>query len=138
MLKNFEELWKTLLNSVEIKTSLSGGPGGQHAQKSQTKVTLSVLFEKLEELNSEVASRFKEKFPQYLKSHLIQITRQDQRSQKQNKEKCFKTLKDLLKKSFHPPKKRKKTNIPKSVKKKRETSKRLNSLKKELRGKVRF
>lgn len=125
-----------LEKEFQFKTSRSGGAGGQHVNKVETKVELS-----LDILNSAV---FTEAQKQTLLSKLsnriskegvLQITVDSERSQLRNKEIAIIRLYDLIEESL----KRKKYRIPtkpsRSSKRKRIKAKKILSEKKERRKK---
>jgi len=118
---------------LEITTSLSGGPGGQHVNKTETRITVrwnvketAVLTEHLKEralknLESRVTAN----------GDLI-IHNSESRSQLQNKKNALTHLADIVRKALVIPKKRMKTKVPKKAKEKRlQQKKRRGDIKKE-------
>lgn len=122
---------KALLKEVEFKAVLSGGPGGQHANKTSTKVELSwnvpatTVFseEKIELLSKNLKSRL-------TKDNSLLLTSDETRSQHQNKAIVIEKFLMLVKESLKVLKIRKKTKPSKMAKLKRlQTKKRLSEKK---------
>ena len=99
-----------LLNEADFKAVLSSGPGGQHANKTSTKVVLNWSLTDSEVFTEEQKERLHWKLNNRLtKDKVLQLSSDHTRSQHKNKEilvkRFFKVLEDALK----IPKKRKKT-----------------------------
>lgn len=123
-----------VLQEVSYKTSTSGGPGGQHASKAETKVTVELNLEN----SSAFAKAEKENLLHQLQNRLttdgiLQLNCAETRSQASNKEIVTDRLLQVLKSHISPPKRRKKTRMPKWAKRKRLKEKRRHSEKKERR-----
>lgn len=123
-MRDFNEI----LKEVSYKTSRSSGAGGQHVNKTESRV--EVIF------NITESSFFFDNEKEFLQQKLIHlldkegnlhVTSQKNRSQHQNKEDAEKKLIDLLKKALRKPKKRKPTKMSKAVKEKRLKIKRIKS-----------
>lgn len=87
--------------------SRSSGPGGQHVNKTSTKVQLTFPFLDVD-LDEHVKSKLLKKYP----SGKIQVSSQDSRSQKQNIEVGFIKLQRLIQEALRRKKKRKPTRAP--------------------------
>jgi ribosome-associated protein len=125
-------------NELNIQVSTSGGPGGQHVNKTSTKVTLRWNLLSSAALNEEQQQRIAERLQSRLttRGDLI-VQADDTRSQRTNLEKARERLAELLREALFVPKKRKKTRIPRSVKRKRLDQKKQRSLTKKGRQKYR-
>lgn len=124
----------TILQEVNYTTSTSGGPGGQHANKAETKVTIELDLEG----SFAFAKAEKENLLRQLDNRLtsdgiLQLSCSETRSQATNKEIVTDRLLQVLKSHIRPPKRRKKTKMPKWAKRKRLKEKRKHSEKKERR-----
>ncbi|MBS7564590.1 aminoacyl-tRNA hydrolase [Mucilaginibacter sp. Bleaf8] len=123
-----------LQKEVIYKTSRSGGKGGQNVNKVSTKVELlldvaqSILFtdEQKALLTAKLQNRLN-------KDGYVQVISEEERSQLLNKDRALDKLFMLLVKALHQPRVRKPTKISKAAKAARLDSKRIQSLKKQLR-----
>jgi len=131
--------WSTILTELTFRTSRSSGAGGQHVNKTETKV--EVLFdisasagltdeEKLM-IQSRLASRINDE-------GVLQLTSQKSRSQFSNKEDGIERLRVLLEKALIPKVKRKRTKPSKEAIEERLADKKQNAEKKQTRRKPDF
>jgi len=112
------------LHELEITTSRSGGAGGQHVNKTDTRITVRWNVIKTQALTDEQRARVLEN----LKSRLtvegdLIINNSTSRSQQQNKEKALEQLAYEVRKALYVPKKRIATRVSKAKKEARLDSK---------------
>ena len=119
---------------VNFKAVASSGAGGQHVNKVATKVQLyfdvlnSLAFAKAE--HSRIIARLNNRLTN---EGVLILSDQSSRSQATNKQRVLQSLYALLEEARKPIKVRKKTGIPKAVKRKRLEAKRRKSDKKSNR-----
>lgn len=125
-----------LSKEVTMKTSRSGGKGGQHVNKVSSKVELIFNIQHTSLFSEEERSLLLEKLEKKLDSEgNIHIIAQKDRSQLANKALAFEKLINVLTKSLQVHKKRKPTKIPKAIIEKRLNDKLAKANKKENRRK---
>lgn len=123
-------------SEIQIKSICSGGPGGQHVNKSATAIHLSfdIGASSLPDFYKE---RLKERVDHRITSAgLIVIKAQEFRSQDKNRQSAFERLKMILVESGKTQKKRVSTKPSKASKVKRLNSKTKRSQVKAMRRKV--
>jgi len=124
----------TFERELVFSASRSSGPGGQHVNKTSTKVELrfnipnSVLF--TNEEKEILLDKLKNKINS--EGELI-IVSQESRSQLKNKETALIKFYELIEKALTPEKKRKPIKLTQAAKEKRLEAKRIQSKKKEQR-----
>ena len=121
-------------SELEITTSSSGGKGGQHVNKTETRITVRWNVKNSVALDETKKRRVIINLQTRLtKDGDLIIHNSESRSQQQNKENAFKILAQVVTKALHVPKKRIKTRIPKKEKEKRLRKKSRRSETKKMR-----
>ena len=127
--------WHCLVNEIKIITTRASGPGGQHVNKTESKVELhwnvfeSTCLSDLQKywLRQNIGRRFSEE-------GLLILTSQKSRSQLQNREDVTTRFLDLISSNIQAPKKRIKTRPSRSSVEARLKAKKQHSEKKKRRG----
>ena len=133
MLENTKH-FKLPLDELVITTSRSGGPGGQHVNKSDTKVTVRWnLF-----ATTVLTDTEKERVAKALAASLtadgdLLVSASQSRSQLENKKMALFLLEQKVEKALVVQKKRKATRASRASKEKRLQSKKVHSTIKKLR-----
>lgn len=121
-------------SELEFRFDTSSGPGGQHANKAATRVTLLFDVANSPSLDDDTRQLLLTRLDSRLdKDGLLQIQVQDSRSQYRNRETAVRRLQALLWEALQPRKKRRKTRPSKAAQQKRLTQKRQHSEKKQRR-----
>lgn len=121
---------------VDFKAVRSSGPGGQHANKTATKVELSLHIPSSNCLGDDEKARVLSKLKNQInKESVLVVTDESSRSQLKNREAAFQKLESLLEKALRKRKPRKKTKPGKRAKEERLRDKRMRGEKKTLRQK---
>ncbi len=120
-----------LLNELQFKAIRSSGPGGQHVNKTSSKIELHFDVEKSVALGESEKDRIRTKLKNRITSEGILVLQcGETRSQHRNKAIVIQRLIDLLKQSLRKSKPRKKSKPSRSAIEKRLKSKKQNALKK--------
>jgi ribosome-associated protein len=120
-----------LIPYTTIRTSRSGGKGGQNVNKVSTKVELYFDLENCSIFLPDEKTLIKEKLSNRLSADgLIQVKSEEERSQYLNKERAFNKLHMLLKSALYVKKPRKATKPKRSSIEQRLKNKQFNALKK--------
>lgn len=120
-----------LLPFVQFQTSRSGGAGGQHVNKVETKVTLLFDIAAAAVFSEEEKVRIRKRLAnRLLADGLVQVSSQETRSQLRNKDLALQKLVELLSNALRIEKPRKATKPSKAAVQKRLDAKRQQALRK--------
>jgi ribosome-associated protein len=125
-----------IIKAVLIKTSRSGGKGGQNVNKVSSKVEMVLHLPSAPFFDEQEKSLIIEKLSYRLDNESnLHVVSQEDRSQLMNKERCIVKMMYLLKFALIVQKKRMATKTPKAIIRKRLENKAFLSDKKDLRKK---
>jgi ribosome-associated protein len=120
---------------LEIRSSRSGGAGGQHVNKVETKIEIRFVLADADWIPAPVRLRMAEAFGSRLnQAGEFSVVCDETRSQARNIDIGLEKLRGLVASCWKPPKKRIKTKPTRSSKQKRLDSKKRRSETKRLRG----
>ena len=128
--------WDKILTELDFRTSRSSGAGGQHVNKTETKVEVLFNLKASAGLSDEEKEIIIEKMATSINDEgIIAISSQKSRSQFSNKENAVEKLRQRLEKSLIPKVKRIRTKPSRSSIEERLAEKKLQAEKKSLRKK---
>jgi ribosome-associated protein len=116
------------LSEIDLRFSRSSGPGGQHAQKTETRVEAIFDVERSEALTSRQKQRVVQKA-----GSLLRAVAQDERSQTRNRELAIERLATLIADALRVERRRVPTKPGKAAVERRLEQKRRRSKTKRLR-----
>ena len=117
------------VSEVTFRTSRSSGPGGQHAQKTETRVEAVFDVERSQALTDTQKRRVVNRA-----GSVLRAIAQDERSQARNRELALERLVTQLREALRVPRKRRPTKPSKAAVERRLEEKRRRSRVKRLRG----
>lgn len=124
------------LHELLITASRAGGPGGQHVNKTNSRITVRWHVAQSPSLSPEQKSRLLTKLAaQLTQDGELVVHNSASRSQQQNKTAALTNLATLVRKALHVPKKRMRTRVPKAAQEQRLAAKTRHSQIKQLRSK---
>jgi ribosome-associated protein len=124
-------------SELRFRFSRSGGPGGQHVQKSSTRVELLFDVAHSPSLSDEERLRVLERLSSHIDSTgTLRLVARSERSQWQNREEAIERFQTLMRKALRRRKKRRATRPTAAARERRLRHKRNRSLTKRLRHKV--
>jgi ribosome-associated protein len=130
---------ENILKELNFKATRSSGAGGQHVNKTSSKIELTFDLENSLSLSENEKELLKAKLSSKLtKENALILFCEETRSQHRNKEIAIKKFLDLFKVSLIRPKKRKTTKPSKGSMTRRVETKKRTSFKKILRKKPRL
>jgi ribosome-associated protein len=116
--------------------SRSSGPGGQHVNKTSSRVTLIFNLQESASLRDHQKRIILSRIGNKINSKgELQISCEEHRSQFRNKEEALERFKGLLAEALKPIKQRRKTKVPNSTKRKRMDNKNKRATTKKQRSK---
>jgi ribosome-associated protein len=113
--------WLIPESEIEERFETSGGPGGQHANRSETAVTLRFEVD-ASSLPDEVRDRLSRRL-----GPRVEVTASDTRSQWRNREIARDRLTEMLERGLVEPKQRRKTKPTRRAKERRLAAKKARS-----------
>jgi len=119
---------ESIRSEVRFRFSRSSGPGGQHAQKSSTRVEALFDVEASEGLSDAERARVVDRL-----GPIVRAIAQDERSQLRNRELATERVLEQVQKAARPRRKRTATNPTKAARERRLEEKRLRGQTKRLR-----
>lgn len=120
------------LAELHFQFSRSGGPGGQHVNRSATQVELTFDVANSPSLNEAQRARILSGLKSYIDTRgLLHLSSQTTRSQHRNRAEVVERLQRLLQQALHIPKRRVPTRPPPKVKEQRLAEKRRKGILKE-------
>lgn len=123
-------------SELQFATSRAGGPGGQHVNKTNSRITVRWNLVETQVLNEMQKERVLNKLANELTTEgEIIIHNGASRSQLQNKKAALSLLAQKIRNALHVPKKRRKSKMPKGAKEARLQSKKKHSALKKMRSK---
>jgi len=123
-------------SSLRAATSRSSGPGGQHVNKTETRVTIELDVDALpisDEQKELVRSRLGGRIT---KEGVLHVSSQAERSQLANRDRALARMEELLRAALVEQKPRKRTRASRAAKEKRVDEKKKRGQIKRTRGKV--
>lgn len=121
-------------DSFNISYSRSSGPGGQHVNKLNTRVSIFLDIQKCRSFSGTqkhlLSTIFKNRID---KQGVLQVSSQQFRSQSANRDAAMRRMAELIAAALMQKRKRKKTQIPKREMEKRLREKKARSITKQLR-----
>lgn len=123
--------------ALSFRTSRSGGPGGQHVNRTETRVEVSFDVREADCLNDWQRQRLLDKLSTRISQEgVLTVAAQDSRSQLRNKELAVSRLVALIDQALTVQKPRRATKPSQGAKKRRLESKKRRSNVKKMRGRV--
>ena len=131
--------FEKIIQEVKFSTALSGGAGGQHVNKTETKVNLSWMVNESQYIGETEKNLVSRRLSNRINTNgEFRLSCSETRSQHQNKKILVQRFQNILEGALAKTKKRKTTSIPKKAKLQRLKEKAKQAEKKNLRQKPDF
>lgn len=131
-----ENTWKKIVSEIEFRFSRSSGPGGQHVNRTESKVELRWDLAHSEGVTDQQKNRLMGQLKNHLKGNkYILIQSEKSRHREQNRRLCLLKLREMLEQGLKVPKKRLKTHPTKVSITQRLESKKIHGKIKKIRQK---
>jgi len=115
-------------SELEFRFSRSSGPGGQHVNRTATRVEVLFDVSKSPSLDEDERARIMEKLAGRLEGDgVLRVVAQSERSQLRNRRDAVQRLQTLLRQALHIPKPRRRSGVPAWAKERRLLAKRRRS-----------
>ena len=126
------------LAELRFRFSRSSGPGGQHVQKTSTRVELLFDVATSPSLTEAQRSRVRDRLAGYVdQAGMLRLAAQSERSQWRNREEVLERFEEMMRQALKQRKHRKKTRPSAASREKRLRKKHKRSETKKTRGRVR-
>lgn len=122
------DTWRIPADELRVETATSGGPGGQHVNRTETQVILRFALAQTRSVPESVRERVCRALAHRITQSGELVVRCSQsRSQQQNLERARERMAELLRRAARPPKPRKATRPTRGSKERRLKEKRRRS-----------
>lgn len=123
-------------SELDFRASRAGGPGGQHVNKSSTRIEVTWNVETSRALTDEQRERLRDKLGGRMDAEgFIRVVASESRSQTRNREDAERRLAETIRRALVVPKLRRKTRPTRgAVQKRLDTKKKLSEKKRERRA----
>lgn len=112
-------------SELRLRTSTSRGPGGQHVNRAQTRVTVLFDVDHSASLDARQRERIRERLGERIADDgTLRVSCQRHRSQRRNREGAIARLVELLAEALHEERPRKPTRLPRGARQRRVEEKR--------------
>ena len=126
-------------DALQVRTSRASGPGGQHVNKTESRITLELYLDRLGDWPEADRARLQQRLASRLTADARLMVHADQhRQQRRNLDDARRRLASIVAAALHVPKVRRPTKPSKGAQRRRLDAKRRAGEKKRLRGKVRL
>ncbi|MBB4077464.1 ribosome-associated protein [Lewinella aquimaris] len=129
--------WETIERELELRTSRSSGAGGQHVNKTESRVELVLDVNASQGLSRREKDNLRFHLSSRLDGHgRLSVTDQSDRSQHTNRKRALASMRQLLERGIRNPPKKRKAGAFKANNRKRLDRKKRTGEKKAGRGKI--